>query len=77
MPIYTRTGDLGQTSLFGGKRVPKSEPLVDVYGSIDELNSWVGLTIFNFQFSIFNKKALSQKSKLLIFSFAFKKICLP
>lgn len=43
MPIYTRTGDLGSTSLFGGKRVSKSDPLVEVYGSIDELNSWVGL----------------------------------
>jgi len=43
MPIYTRTGDTGSTSLFGGKRVLKCEELVDVYGSIDELNSWVGL----------------------------------
>ena len=43
MPIYTRTGDTGLTSLFGGKRVLKCEELVDVYGSIDELNSWVGL----------------------------------
>lgn len=43
MPIYTRTGDKGTTALFGGKRVLKSEKLVDVYGSIDELNSWVGL----------------------------------
>lgn len=43
MPIYTRTGDSGLTSLFGGKRVLKCEELVDVYGSIDELNSWVGL----------------------------------
>jgi cob(I)alamin adenosyltransferase len=42
MPIYTRTGDAGSTSLFGGKRVLKCEELVDVYGSIDELNSWVG-----------------------------------
>lgn len=45
MPIYTRTGDTGSTSLFGGKRVLKSEALVDVYGSMDELNSWVGLVI--------------------------------
>lgn len=43
MSIYTRTGDAGTTSLFGGKRVLKCEELVDVYGSIDELNSWVGL----------------------------------
>ncbi len=42
MPIYTKTGDTGSTSLFGGKRVLKCEELVDVYGSIDELNSWVG-----------------------------------
>jgi cob(I)alamin adenosyltransferase len=45
MPIYTRTGDKGETSLFGGKRVLKCEELVDVYGSIDELNSWVGLLV--------------------------------
>lgn len=43
MPIYTRTGDKGLTSLFGGKRVPKSDSRVELYGSIDELNSWLGL----------------------------------
>jgi len=43
MSVYTRTGDTGTTSLFGGKRVLKCEELVDVYGSMDELNSWVGL----------------------------------
>lgn len=43
MSIYTKTGDKGETSLFGGKRVLKCEELVDVYGSIDELNSWMGL----------------------------------
>lgn len=45
MPIYTRTGDAGTTSLFGGKRVLKCEELVDAYGSMDELNSWVGLVV--------------------------------
>lgn len=45
MPIYTRTGDRGMTSLFGGKRVLKCEDLVDVYGSLDELNSWIGFLI--------------------------------
>ncbi|MEK7543725.1 MAG: cob(I)yrinic acid a,c-diamide adenosyltransferase [Patescibacteria group bacterium] len=42
MAIYTRTGDTGSTSLFGGKRVLKCEELVEVYGSLDELNSWIG-----------------------------------
>jgi cob(I)alamin adenosyltransferase len=48
MSIYTRTGDDGTTSLFGGKRVLKCEELVDVYGSLDELNSYVGLIIAKF-----------------------------
>jgi cob(I)alamin adenosyltransferase len=43
MPIYTRTGDNGTTALFGGKRVSKADPLVELYGSVDELNSWLGL----------------------------------
>lgn len=45
MPIYTKTGDNGTTSLFGGLRVSKSSEVVDAYGSIDELNSWLGLII--------------------------------
>lgn len=43
MKIYTRTGDTGETSLYGGTRVPKSSLRIDAYGTIDELNSWVGL----------------------------------
>ena len=43
MKIYTRTGDSGETSLFGGKRVRKDDPRVDAYGDIDELNAWLGL----------------------------------
>ena len=41
--IYTKTGDTGQTSLFGGTRVPKHHIRVEAYGSVDELNSWIGL----------------------------------
>lgn len=41
--IYTRTGDKGKTSLFDGKRVLKSDKKVDAYGTIDELNSAIGL----------------------------------
>ncbi|MCU0399326.1 MAG: ATP:cob(I)alamin adenosyltransferase, partial [Cyclobacteriaceae bacterium] len=43
MKIYTKTGDTGQTSLFGGKRVSKADLRIDSYGTIDELNSYIGL----------------------------------
>ena len=43
MKIYTKTGDAGETSLFTGDRVSKSNPLVDVFGRLDELNSYIGL----------------------------------
>jgi cob(I)alamin adenosyltransferase len=43
MKIYTRTGDTGETGLFGGGRVSKDHPRVAAYGDIDELNSVVGL----------------------------------
>ena len=40
--IYTKTGDLGKTSLIGGTRVPKSHLRIESYGTIDELNSFIG-----------------------------------
>lgn len=43
MKIYTRTGDLGDTGLFGGGRVPKDDPRVAAYGDVDELNSVIGV----------------------------------
>ncbi|SCX93213.1 cob(I)alamin adenosyltransferase [Nonlabens sp. Hel1_33_55] len=43
MKIYTKTGDTGETSLFGGTRVPKNNLRIDSYGTVDELNSWMGL----------------------------------
>jgi cob(I)alamin adenosyltransferase len=43
LKIYTRTGDAGETSLFDGTRVQKSEPRVDAYGEVDELNACLGL----------------------------------
>jgi len=42
MKIYTRTGDEGETGLFGGGRVQKSHPRVDAYGDVDELNAVLG-----------------------------------
>jgi len=41
--IYTRTGDRGETSLFGGARVPKNDARIEAYGTIDELNSHLGV----------------------------------
>jgi len=43
MKIYTKTGDNGTTALFGGTRVPKHHIRIESYGTIDELNSWLGL----------------------------------
>lgn len=43
MKIYTRTGDQGQTSLLGGTRVPKDSLRIEAYGTLDELNSHLGL----------------------------------
>ena len=43
MKIYTKTGDAGSTSLFGGQRVPKSHERIDAYGTVDELNGHIGL----------------------------------
>src|SRR3954469_4511837 len=46
--VYTRTGDRGETDLVGGKRVPKDSARIDAYGTIDELNSVVGIArVFN------------------------------
>lgn len=43
MPLYTRGGDHGETGLFGNRRVPKDDLRIEAYGTIDELNSFVGL----------------------------------
>lgn len=66
--IYTKTGDKGETSLFGGTRVLKSSIRVEAYGSVDELNSTIGvviaqLSIINFQFS--NKSQITNLKKEL------------
>jgi len=43
LKIYTKTGDLGTTSLIGGTKVPKSHLRIESYGTVDELNSYIGL----------------------------------
>jgi cob(I)alamin adenosyltransferase len=41
--VYTRRGDTGETSLAGGQRVSKSDPRIEAYGTVDELNSFIGM----------------------------------
>lgn len=43
MKIYTKTGDKGTTALFGGKRVSKADLRINTYGTVDELNAYIGL----------------------------------
>ncbi len=47
MKIYTKTGDAGKTSLFGGKRVDKNSARLEAYGTVDELNSVIGIARTN------------------------------
>jgi cob(I)alamin adenosyltransferase len=57
MKIYTKTGDQGTTSLFGGKRVSKANLRIDAYGTVDELNSFMGLV---------RDQAVNQKRKQVL-----------
>lgn len=69
MPIYTRTGDKGQTSLFNKTRVPKYHIRVEAYGTVDELNSVIGVVLSETQKS--KGKSQNYKSK---FKSALEKI---
>ena len=57
MKIYTKTGDKGETSLIGGTRVPKHHIRIESYGTVDELNSWIGLI---------NDQDIAQESKTIL-----------
>jgi cob(I)alamin adenosyltransferase len=59
MKIYTKTGDKGYTSLIGGTRVPKHHLRIESYGTVDELNSYIGL-IRDQQISDYDKDILKQ-----------------
>ena len=51
MSIYTRTGDDGTTGLFGSSRVPKDDLRIESYGTVDELNSFIGRLLENEELS--------------------------
>ena len=57
MKVYTKTGDSGTTALFGGTRVPKDHARIESYGTVDELNSYIGL-IRDQEISLHYKKIL-------------------
>src|SRR5689334_5802650 len=64
MKIYTKTGDKGLTSLIGGTRVPKHHIRIESYGTVDELNSWIGL-IRDQQIASDHKEILKQIQETL------------
>lgn len=59
MKIYTKTGDKGTTALFGGTRVAKNDSRIEAYGTVDELNSWIGL-VRDQKIEAFHKEILMQ-----------------
>ena len=63
MKIYTKTGDKGETGLFGGERVSKDSLRISAYGTIDELNSFVGYAITEIKDESI-KRNLVENSKL-------------
>jgi cob(I)alamin adenosyltransferase len=66
MKIYTKTGDKGETGLFGGERVFKNSLRIEAYGTIDELNAFIGLAII--EVSDKSVKDLLQKIQNWLFS---------
>lgn len=64
--VYTKTGDDGQTSLVGGKRVSKASPRVDSYGDVDELNSVLGISRSNIKDSELEDILITVQNDLFI-----------
>ncbi len=64
MKIYTKTGDEGQTGLYSGKRLSKAHPRVEAYGTVDELNAFVGLLRDHIKDSVLKAELLAQQHHL-------------
>lgn len=80
--IYTKTGDTGETSLVGGTRVSKFHDRIEAYGTLDELNAFVGLLADELEFDNIKKDLISIQEKLfvlgsLIAHDGLKKVKLP
>src|SRR4051794_39683453 len=66
MSIATKTGDEGETSLMYGRRVPKTDPRVDAYGCVDELNSALGLARASACDPFLAKQILALQNELVV-----------
>lgn len=76
MSVYTKTGDKGKTSNFGGKRISKSSKLIQSIGAIDELNSFLGMIkgLSNIQRNLFTINSILSGAKLEFPKDATKKL---
>lgn len=66
MKIYTKIGDKGETALFGGERVSKNHLRLNAYGTIDELNSFIGLAVVEVQNDKIKKVLIDLQNKLFV-----------
>ena len=66
MKIYTKTGDEGETGLFGGERVKKYSRRINAYGTIDELNSFIGMAVIESGSDEVKKVLLDIQNKLFV-----------
>lgn len=64
--MYTRGGDKGETSLYGASRVPKDSPRVDAYGTVDELNSCIGVALASCKHKQISKPLKKIQGELLV-----------
>ncbi|MBK8620603.1 MAG: cob(I)yrinic acid a,c-diamide adenosyltransferase [Saprospiraceae bacterium] len=64
MKIYTKTGDSGMTGLFGGKRISKDDARIEAYGTLDELNSFLGYLNTGFHIEKYNDVILEVQNRL-------------
>jgi cob(I)alamin adenosyltransferase len=66
MKIYTKTGDQGMTSLYGGERVSKSHLRIETYGTVDELNAWIGMIASNSENEYYYADLVSIQNHLFV-----------
>ena len=71
MKIYTKTGDKGKTSLIGGTKVLKSDRRIEAYGTVDELNSFIGLCLDHLESYLIENK-LSRSTSGSAFHYWFR-----